>query len=83
MHAHDGHIGIGVIADQRRRLTAAVRQGHDELGGVMHDVAVGHNKAIGSKEKARAIAPHIRGETWIRARRATLSAMHLNIDHRR
>jgi hypothetical protein len=81
VHAHDGDIRIGVIADQLRLLTAAIRQGHDEPGGVMHDVAIGHNKAVGRQEKARAVAPHVWGETWIRARRAALPAVHLNIDH--
>jgi hypothetical protein len=83
VHAQHSHIGIRVIADQLRMLAAAIRQGHEEPGGVMHNVAIGYNKAIGRQQKARAIALHVWGETWIRTRRAALSGVHLDIDHRR
>src|SRR4029450_13733856 len=69
--------------DQLRLLTAAIRQGHDELGRAMHDVTIGQKKPAGRKEKPRAVAPHVWGETWIRACRTALPAVHLNIDHRR
>ena len=52
VNTHHRDIGIGVITDQVSRLTVAIRQRHDELGGAMHDVAVGQNKAVGGKDKS-------------------------------
>ena len=52
VNTHHRDIGIGVITDQVSRLTAAIRQRHDELGGAIHDVAVGQNKAVGGKDKS-------------------------------
>jgi hypothetical protein len=83
VNAHHRDIGIRVVTDQISRLTAAIRQRHDELGGAMHDMAVGQNKAVGCKEKSRAIPTHVWCQAWIRARCAATLVLYLNIHHGR
>jgi hypothetical protein len=67
VNAHDRHVGIGIITGEVGRLTVAVSQGGHELSRTMHDVAMSHNKAIGRKEKARAVATHVWCEARIRS----------------
>ena len=72
VNAYHRDISIGVITDQVSRLTAAIRQRHHELVSAMHDMAVGQNKAVGRKDKSRAVATHV----WCEARiRSVLDAL--------
>src|SRR5688500_15053819 len=79
VNAYHGDIGIGVITDQVGLLMAAISQRHGELSGAMHDMAVGQDKAVGRKNKSRAVTTHVWCQAWIRTRSAAPLAMHLNI----
>jgi hypothetical protein len=53
-YAHDGKIGIGVIADHAGSAARAVDQCHVDRGRPGHDMAVGNDESVGREQKTGA-----------------------------
>jgi hypothetical protein len=53
IHLHQGDVGAGVAADQTRRDLASVLQGRGDLVGVLDDIVIGDDVALGRIERAQ------------------------------
>src|SRR5262249_35829340 len=76
--ANDCEVGVGVIANRFRRKTTAIRKSHVNLCGVMNDVAVGQNEAVGREDKSRTAAAALLLKTALI--RPVASTLLLNFD---
>ena len=77
-NADDGQVRVRIVANDAGGKVPAVGQGDVDLVGVMHDVAVRNNVAVGRKNKSRTAAA-------ARAARPTVlpRALHVDLDDRR
>src|SRR5436309_12413422 len=76
-------VGIRIVTDQVRLKPPAIREGHLDFGGLLHDMTVRQDKAIRREDKTGPIAAHLTRAAWIS--RPTMSRLVVNfqIDDRR
>src|SRR5262249_44753513 len=79
--ADHGQVGVGVVADPLGGVLAAVGEGNLDLNGMVDDMAVGEDKAVGGEDEAGAVAVGLAPPAAHAA--AVRLVPHIQVDHGR